>query len=125
MAIDTSLPYSLTPEDLDLSCEPIIVEDFSSTYTSLKHLGQGGYGTVWLVEHSNNKTLHAAKMINNARCHRQTFCEKRQMMIPDEIFLWEQLTHPNLLDLHEIFYEEETWIMIMEYQPDFVQNLNV
>ncbi len=124
MAIDTPLPYSLTPEDLDLYCTPINVEDFSSTYTSLKNLGGGGYGTVWLVEHSNNKTLHAAKMINDATCYRETFCEKRQIMIPDEIFLWEQLAHPNLLDLHEIFYEGDTWIMILEYQPDFVDLFN-
>lgn len=113
----------LTPAEmnLDISIEP---EDFASTYTPIKHLGEGGYGTVWLVEHIQNKSLHAAKMVKDKRMRRKTWCEERQMMMPDEIMLWELLSHPNLLNLQEIFYEEDTWIIIMEYHPHFVDLFN-
>ena len=94
--------------------------DFSSIYTLIRHLGEGGCGKVWLVEHKTNKTLHVVKMINDIKCYRKTWCEERQMMIPDEIILWKPLSHPNLLNLEDTYLENDTWFILMEYVPGFI-----
>jgi serine/threonine protein kinase len=91
---------------------------FNDKYTPIKVLGEGGYGTVWLVQRDADKTLCAAKVISDEGC-RKTWCDDRREHIPEEITLSETLDHPNLVDLYELFLEEDMWIVVMEYLPGY------
>ena len=92
---------------------------FSTRYTAIRKLGEGAYGTVWLTQNIAQGTLHAAKVIRDDRCHRKTWCEERGVRIPDEIILSETLDHPNIVKLEEVFFEEDKWILVMEFVPHF------
>ena len=93
---------------------------FADSYQAIRLLGEGGYGAVWLVKRISDGTFHAAKIINDSKCKRKTWCDDRSALIPDEILLSETLDHPNLIKLHEIYFEQNSWIIVMEYIPDFV-----
>ena len=93
---------------------------FSSRYSPIKKLGEGGYGTVWLVQRHSDKTVHAAKIIPDEKCKRKTWCAKRGVWIIDEIVLSETLHHVNVVKLEEVYYEREMWILVMEFLPHFV-----
>ena len=95
-------------------------KSFATSYSPLKKLGEGGYGTVWLVSRLSDGALYAAKIIKDEKCKRKTWCKQRNAWIPDEIMLSENLKHQNLLDLHEIYFEQNCWIILMEYLSDFV-----
>jgi serine/threonine protein kinase len=83
-------------------------------------LGEGGYGSVWLVKRISDGVLRAAKVISNSNCGRKTKCPIRSKRIPDEVMILETLEHPNIIHIHEAYYERNFWIIIMEYLPDFV-----
>ena len=93
---------------------------FTQTYQPIRLLGKGGYGAVWLVKHVFNGTLRAAKIIPDSKCNRKTWCKDRSLYIPDEILLSETLEHPNLLELHELYFERNSWVLVMDYLPDVV-----
>ena len=93
--------------------------NFTSQYTVLKMLGEGGYGLVCLVRRISDGTLHAAKIIKDEVCRRKTWCEDRRYWIPDEIFHQESIDHPNIVKLEEIYYQESSWILVMEFIPGY------
>ena len=92
---------------------------FDTRYTPIRKLGEGAYGTVWLTQNITDGTFHAAKVIKDERCHRKTLCEDRGVWIPDEIILSEILEHPNIVKLEEVYFEEDKWILVMEFVPHF------
>ena len=93
---------------------------FAESYDVLRPLAEGDNSTVWLVKRKSDETLCAAKLVADSKCLRKSWCTERGEEIPDEITLSETLDHPNILDLHEIFYTGQYWILVMEYFPDFV-----
>ena len=93
---------------------------FSQIYSPVKQLGEGGYGTVWLVMRCSDKFLYAAKIIPDSKCRRKTHCIERDTYIPDEIMLSETLEHPNILAVEGIFFEQESWVIVMEYAPGVI-----
>ena len=102
-----------------MNCIKINRLPFTDTYKPIHLLGRGGYGAVWLVEKISDKSLYAAKVIRDSRCNRRSWCKHRSTMIPDEIFFSEKLNHPNLLNLHDLFFEQESWVIVMDYLPGF------
>ena len=93
---------------------------FTESYLPIKLLGEGGYGAVWLVRRISDGTLHAAKIIEDSRCRRKTWCDKRSEKIPEEIMFLENLHHDNLISLHEVYFEKSSWVLVMEYLPGYV-----
>ena len=91
-----------------------------SRFLPLRKLGKGGYGTVFLFKRVSSGTLHAVKLIPDARCKRKTWCPKQQFWIPDEIMLTQDLDHRNLLNLDEVYFEQNCWVLLMEYLPNYV-----
>ena len=75
---------------------------------------------MWLVRRISDGTLHAAKIIDDSRCRRKTWCDKRSEKIPDEIMFLENLHHDNLISLHEVYFEKNSWVLVMEYLPGYV-----
>ena len=103
-----------------MNCTTTIPLLFTDSYKAIRLLGEGGYGAVWLVKRISDGTFHAAKIMDDSKCKRKTWCDDRSALIPDEILLSETLDHPNLINLHEIYFEQNSWIILMEYIPDFV-----
>jgi serine/threonine protein kinase len=95
-------------------------KNFADSYQVIKLLAEGENGTLWLVERIFDKTLHVAKLIRDSKDLRKTWCHDRLEEIPDEILLSETLDHPNIIDLHEIYFTGNCWVIVMEYSPDFV-----
>ena len=102
-----------------------ISETFRSQYKLLSPLGQGGYGSVWLSERRVDQTKFAVKIIPDINCSRKTWCCVRNMYIPEEVMVWEDLSHPNNSSFVNAFYEhgkstQAKWMLVMEYSPEFV-----
>ena len=96
-----------------------IVDTFSMNYSVISHLGEGGYGSVYLIEDNNNKQ-YAAKTILDSKVKSKTWSETRSEYVPNEVALWEGLTHDNLLSLLDVYHEEGKWILVMEYNAGYV-----
>ena len=80
-----------------------------------KQLGQGSFGRVFLVSHNETKELYALKTI-----------EKRKILmtygkldnIYDEINIHSKLYHQNIIKLYNVYEDEETINIIMEYAKE-------
>ena len=120
----STLPSIELSLDLSLSTQPRPQSDFSDLYTISHKLGDGGYGSVYLCSRCSDHKLFAVKIVPDNKCRRKTWCEDRNYYIPDEVILWEPLSHPNILQLEEVFYESNNWLMVMEYDPDYVDLFN-
>ena len=80
-----------------------------------KQLGQGSFGRVFLVSHNQTKELYALKTI-----------EKRKILmtygkldnIYDEINIHSKLYHQNIIKLYNVYEDEETINIIMEYAKE-------
>ena len=97
------------------------VPEFSRKYKLIKQLGEGGYGAVYLCQHRTTHHLHAVKIMNGDRCTNRTWCSRRKEWLPNELILWESLSHPNIVNLQEVYREDKTftWYLVMEYNPEY------
>ena len=95
--------------------------EFLRKYKLIKHLGGGGYGEVFLYQEILSKRLRAVKILNGWRCLNKTLCPTRKEWLPNELILWESLSHPNILNLVDVYREpdEGKWYLVMEYNPGF------
>ena len=100
---------------------PTTTEDstLKRKYCVVRKLGAGGYGTVFLVARRSDGKQFAAKIVPKQRCRRTTWCPRRQMDIPDEVHIWEGLSHERILRMEESFQERGHWILVTDYHPGF------
>jgi serine/threonine protein kinase len=55
------------------------------------------------------------------RCSNNTWCPTKKEWLPNELVLWESLSHPNIVNLLEVYRDAEknTWCFVMEYNLGF------
>ena len=96
--------------------------EWRENFEAIKPLGEGGYGTVWLCRELSTKKLRAVKTVCDDKIRNRTWCDKREDYLPNEIVLWENLNHPNILSLVSVYFSDELslWYLVMEYYPGFV-----
>ena len=96
--------------------------EFVLKYKLINQLGKGGYGEVFLCQERTTKHLLAVKIMDDWRCNNKTWCPKRKEWLPNELVLWESLCHPNIVNLLDVYRDSEqnTWYLVMEYNPGFV-----
>ena len=99
---------------------------FCQKYTLIKQLGEGGYGSVYLCQEKITKQLLAVKIMDGDRCRNKTWCPTRQEWLPNELVLWESLSHPNIVNLLDVYRNIQTctWYFVMEYNPGFEDLFN-
>ena len=100
--------------------------EFSRKYELKQQLGEGGYGAVYLCQERLSKRLRAVKIMNGWDSINHTLCPTRKELLPNELVLWESLSHPNIAKLLDVYRETEknTWYLVMEYDPGFVDLFN-
>ncbi len=82
-------------------------------YRILEVIGQGGMAAVLKAEHINLKAIRAIKVIRETLSKNPEF-EKRFFR---EARLLVQLTHPNLVQVHDFFEEDDHLFLVMSYVP--------
>ena len=97
----------------------LLTDLFTMNYSIISTLGEGGYGSVYLVEDDMN-CQYAAKMIPDNKAKAKTFCTMRGCEVPNEVALWQGLQHPNLLSLYDVFHENKQWVLVMEYSEGYM-----
>ncbi|KAL5264221.1 hypothetical protein ACHWQZ_G005341 [Mnemiopsis leidyi] len=95
--------------------------EFCLKYKLTQQLGEGGYGAVYLCQHRTTLQLHAVKIMEGDRCTNRTWCSRRKEWLPNELVLWESLSHPNIVNLQEVYRDDDTftWYLVMEYNPGY------
>ena len=72
-----------------------------------RKLGEGSFGTVFLVIHKQLKVQRALKVINK---------KTRSSSNPiDELELLKKLDHPNIIKIYEYYETKEKWYIVTEY----------
>lgn len=72
-----------------------------------KMLGEGSFGTVYLVMHKQLKVYRALKVINK---------NKKSSSNPiDELELLKKLDHPNIIKIYEYYESQDKWYIVTEY----------
>ena len=111
----------ISEEDLDYinPQEPLFFslgEDYSQNilialYKKLKTIGTGGFGTVKLYKHRISSKLVAIKFIKTKRLARPELVSRAYK----EIQLLRDLSHPNIVELIDVFQISNQICFIMEY----------
>ena len=95
--------------------------DFTRKYKVVQQLGEGGYGAVYLCQNRTTKQLLAVKIMGGRRITNKTLCPTRKEWLPNELVLWESLSHPNIVNLLDVYRDSKkyVWYLVMEYDPGF------
>jgi serine/threonine protein kinase len=72
-----------------------------------RKLGEGSFGTVFLVTHKQLRVQRALKVISK---------KSRSSSNPvDELELLKKLDHPNIIKVYEYYETREKWYIVTEY----------
>lgn len=74
-------------------------------------LGEGAYGTVYLVENMKTKEKYAAKAFKKKRMVKND----RKNLLKNEISVMRRLDHENILKVYEVHETTDTIFVIIEY----------
>ena len=108
-------PLRHTSSEKDLKVNAGLVVNCNSEnpkdkYKILKKVGEGGYGTVWKVQHIKTGLIRAMKRIPKVR--------KKNVKVEEiinEIETLKKLDHPNIVKIFEFFVEADGYYLITEY----------
>ena len=88
---------------------------FDDLYTLSRQLGSGGFGCVYKCYEQKTGNAYAVKFFSDMPISRKTYSSSDKMKIPDEIILWRNLRHKNVIRYVRHFFERGTWIVVMEH----------
>lgn len=77
-------------------------------------LGEGSYGTVYLVQNIRSNEKLAAKAFKKSKLQ---YGDKKSLL-KNEIKVMRKLNHPNILKMHEVHETTDTIYVILEYIKD-------
>ncbi|HAG81306.1 MAG TPA: serine/threonine protein kinase [Cyanobacteria bacterium UBA12227] len=111
-------PRQSCPSTLELQYAPTIVQVETSNsnfpclrgYTTLKWLGKGEFGEVYLAHHNQNRELVAIKVMRSPTTTPDAI--KRFL---EEVEKIKALHHPNIVQLKESGYEENSFFFTLDY----------
>ena len=85
---------------------------YSQTYRTIKELGQGAYGKVFLVENKTNKTRRAVKEIDKLKAEKSAGGVSKFIR---EVEILAKLDHPHILKLYELYEDQQRYYVVSEY----------
>ena len=83
-----------------------------SNYKKVKVLGQGSFGTVYLVKHKLLNSSFAMKVI------KKTNKSDKDDIIMNEINILRKMDHPNIVKIHDFYVTQNEYILVTEYCPE-------
>lgn len=84
----------------------------NSSYKKIQKLGEGAYGTVFLVNHIHSDQLRAMKVITKQSPENS---QKIDLEIINEIQILKKLDHPNIVKIFEFYNSQKQYYLITEY----------
>ncbi|WP_236140929.1 serine/threonine-protein kinase [Nostoc sp. CMAA1605] len=83
-------------------------------FTIQKVIGSGGYGITYsAIEQRTGKTF-VLKTLNHLQQTKPDFPEQQQKFV-QEAFRLAKCHHPHIVEVHDVFQENQLWVMVMEY----------
>ena len=81
---------------------------------------------MWSCIDKKTKEARAVKITRDKVSMRKCWSAQYGKQIPEEAVLWLPLSHPNLVNLLEVFYVPATkyWFLVMDYDPQYVELFN-
>eukprot|EP00347_Sterkiella_histriomuscorum_P000036 403377427 len=86
---------------------------YKSDFQTLKVLGKGGYGKVYLVQRKSDLKFYAMKVIKKERVKNP----KQKIRTKTERYILEKFKHPFLMHLKYAFQTKDKLFMIIDYCP--------
>ena len=83
---------------------PISKEPISKYYTIISDLGQGSFGQVKKVKHNQLEEIRAMKIV-----------DKKNATAKNEIEILRIISHPNIVNIYEIFEDTRKYYIMYEY----------
>ena len=120
------MPSKSSPMDCGSPTARTVHSPFSDYYSLVNHIGSGGYGTVWSCIEKTTQLLCCVKIVPDKKCRRKTWSDRYNLHVPDEVALWEPLSHPALIPLLEVFYDSDShyWMFVMGYEEGYMDLFN-
>ncbi|MEB3831042.1 bifunctional serine/threonine-protein kinase/formylglycine-generating enzyme family protein, partial [Phormidium sp. CCY1219] len=79
-------------------------------------LGFGGFGVTYRARHSKTEQPLAIKTLNYKRQRQENFDELQEKFLNEALCL-AKCSHPHIVQVYNVFLEENLWCMAMEYVP--------
>lgn len=89
---------------------PRLKNDPISDYDNVGTLGEGSYGTVYKVQNKLSKEMRAMKVLKKS----STCSEQDDKETFNEIFILEQLDHPNIMKIYEFYSNRNYYSIVTE-----------
>ena len=86
--------------------------DPKDNYKKAKILGQGSFGTVYLVKHKQINGYFAMKVIKKSKN------DKDDENLMNEINILRKMDHPNIVKIHDFYTTKTEYILVTEYCPE-------
>ena len=86
--------------------------NIKNNYKKTKVLGQGSFGTVYLVKHKLLNNFFAMKVI------KKTNKSEKDEVLMNEINILRKLDHPNIVKIHDFYTTPSEYILVTEYCPE-------
>ncbi|CAG9318784.1 unnamed protein product [Blepharisma stoltei] len=81
----------------------------NQNFEILKHLGEGGYGKVYLVRDKRTNIIRAIKEVQKSK----TDSQSNQSLL-DEVEILKELDHPNIMKIYEVIESSDCYYIVTE-----------
>ncbi|XP_053561295.1 death-associated protein kinase 2 isoform X1 [Bombina bombina] len=88
-------------------------ENVEDLYELLEKLGSGHFGEVRKCKEKNTGTFYAGKFIKTRKCKGSRLGLDREQ-VEREVFILQQLEHPNIMQLHDVFASKAEMVLMLE-----------
>ncbi|KAE8588285.1 hypothetical protein XENTR_v10022446 [Xenopus tropicalis] len=88
-------------------------ENVEDLYELLEKLGSGHFGEVKKCKEKSTGTYYAGKFIKTRKCKGSRLGLDRDQ-VEREVFILQQLEHPNIMRLHDVFASKAEMVLILE-----------
>ena len=103
---------ALSPNQVAIDTNLLVskgTNNIKNNYKRIKMLGQGSFGTVYLVKHKLLNNFFAMKII------KKTNKNEKDDVIMNEINILRKMDHPNIVKIHDFYMTPTEYTLVTEY----------